>query len=157
MTYCYYQGKPTVVPLHACYWYCYILQGCLTHTTYIPHSDSKLTEESFTGIFYGPIFIFYIARVSFCLSSFLLSSFLLPFVGVVLWPCLVSFCLVFGLCLACLIFLFSFFVFSLVQSCLVFVLVLSSCRRKRRRELFLSSRAPRATFLFFDHGRCPAA
>jgi hypothetical protein len=27
MTYCYYQGKPTVVPLHACYWYCYILQG----------------------------------------------------------------------------------------------------------------------------------
>jgi len=28
MTYCYYQGKPTVVPLHACYWYHYILQGC---------------------------------------------------------------------------------------------------------------------------------
>jgi len=28
MTYCYYQGKPIVVPLHACYRYCYILLGC---------------------------------------------------------------------------------------------------------------------------------
>jgi hypothetical protein len=27
MTYCYYQGKPIVIPLHACYWYCYILLG----------------------------------------------------------------------------------------------------------------------------------
>jgi len=27
MTYCYYQGKPTVVLSHACYWYHYILQG----------------------------------------------------------------------------------------------------------------------------------
>jgi hypothetical protein len=27
MTYCYYQGKPIVVPLHACYRYCYILLG----------------------------------------------------------------------------------------------------------------------------------
>jgi len=27
MTYCYYQGKPIVVRLHACYWYCYILLG----------------------------------------------------------------------------------------------------------------------------------
>ena len=34
MTYCYYQGKPTVVPLHACYWYCYIT-GSLTRSTYI--------------------------------------------------------------------------------------------------------------------------
>ena len=24
MTYCYYQGKPIVVPLHVCYRYCYI-------------------------------------------------------------------------------------------------------------------------------------
>ncbi len=27
MTYCYYQGKPTVVRLPVCYWYCYILLG----------------------------------------------------------------------------------------------------------------------------------
>ena len=27
MTYCYYQDKPIVVPLHACYRYCYICQN----------------------------------------------------------------------------------------------------------------------------------
>jgi hypothetical protein len=27
MTYCYYLGKPTVIPVHACYRYCYILLG----------------------------------------------------------------------------------------------------------------------------------
>ncbi len=37
MTHCHYQGKPTVVPSHACYRYCYILHltGLLTRSTYI--------------------------------------------------------------------------------------------------------------------------
>ena len=37
MTYCYYQGKPTVVSLHACYRYCYIL----THLLFRPQTYRK--------------------------------------------------------------------------------------------------------------------
>ncbi len=41
MTYCYYQGKPIVVRLHACYWQLLLyLTGLLTRSTYI------LTEQN---------------------------------------------------------------------------------------------------------------
>ncbi len=50
MTYCYYQGKPTVVPLHTCYRYCYLLHltGLLTRSTYILTPVRKQTQVEYT-------------------------------------------------------------------------------------------------------------